>query len=1644
MLPCLLAFSQYGNEWINFGLPYFKLKIAEDGLYRVTAAELEAQGFQTNVVSAERLKLYHNGQEIAILMSSSAGNLNYFEFYGKKNDGQLDTELYVNSDAQPHSLHSLFADTSTYFLTYELTGETGKRMAFSTDNDNDGLTAEAYHFKNDLVLQSNSYAAGLQFGIDNKFSLSQYDYGEGWTGSAISKGSSQDFEFLLSNTVRSGPNPTLEMVLIGQNSLQHVVDIQVGPDTDNLRTVSSETFSNRNSHRFTLDLEWSDISADDELVVRANVVGLAGVADRVSISFVNLAYPQSLSLNSGETNNFHLEPRAGNRSYLSISSNAPSDPRFFDITEPSEPIRLNSNALTSSIDVVVNGASTSREILAITSPKSVPSLSAYSFREIDLTNANYLIISHPELRKPSSTSDNDPVQSYADYRSSVAGGEWSVEIANIEDIYDQFFYGVPSPLAIRRLARWGYEIGQLEQVFLVGKGTTVNFNYYRNRNVVHFLPTYGLPGSDLLFTTGFDDDPLAPSIGIGRITARQPDDVQAYLDKVEESESVPFDALWKKNILQLTGGQNPTELNLFQSYAEGFSQIARGDFLGAQAQSVSKETTATVEFINIREEVDNGLGMITFFGHSGSAVTDIEVDQPSVYENKGRYPAMFLVNGCNAGEIFATGTSFGEPWILTRDRGSTGFIAHADFALSSGLRTYTDLFYTISFSDSETYGSPIGDIMVEVAKRYFDSQTSTLAQSQVYQMVLQGDPATKMFAAPNPDFAISDADITASAIVGDKILASQDSFRIEFVVENYGKSTADSLAVKVTHTLPNGNEVAYDHLFPGTAYRDTLEIFIANNQGTSLEGTNTIDITLDPLDSIAELSTSNNQATIDVFVSSGSTLHLSPLNHGLESSEEVRFIWQVVGKGNNEGTFDFEVDTTTDFTSPFLMSSVETGDLIAERNLNLSTLSDSTVVYWRTRLSEPERLEDTLWNTSDFTLIRNTSTGWAQYQPSQFLEGTTTGINYQAALDEWVFQQNSSGIEVQAFGINAGLAYGDIIVETEGVDLITTSNLPDPFCRGNTINAVVFDRQTSNPYLPIQFSTVGTSNALVCGRLPQLIHNFTQNDLLGSSRWLERLIDEMESGDQLLLFSIDSIAFSNWDDQLKSKLTEIGLAGSTLNGLTNGQPVIFFGTKGDAEGTAKTVLTDNTGRDPTEQVLRFVGTATGQLSEGTIRSPIIGPATGWNNFSFDLGIDGGDNFSVNVIGIGAGNQETSLFTSGRTDETIDLSAVDASTYPSIRLDFNFTDGNRFTPPQPRFWQVEYEYPPDGILILPDESPVNLQEGDSVRREFYFYNYSGSSFEDSVTFSTQFRNIENGETLVFESTLPGPGSGDTTIFNLVESTFGNVGTHNLTTRAFPREQELYASNNNVTSASFLTVESDNLNPILDVTFDGTYILNGDLVSPRPFINILLQDQNPILKKSDTTGVSVYLRTGDEGEFVRIPFTNPEINYSVATNDEDFSIQYEPGPLEDGRYALRVEATDESGNAVATEPYEITFEVINESSVTHFYPYPNPFSTSTRFVFTLTGSVIPDEIKIQIMTVTGRVVREILQDEIGPLRIGNNITQYAWDGRDEFGDQLANGVYLYRVITRANGEHIKNRGTAADRAFKNGFGKLYILR
>jgi hypothetical protein len=249
--------------------------------------------------------------------------------------------------------------------------------------------------------------------------------------------------------------------------------------------------------------------------------------------------------------------------------------------------------------------------------------------------------------------------------------------------------------------------------------------------------------------------------------------------------------------------------------------------------------------------------------------------------------------------------------------------------------------------------------------------------------------------------------------------------------------------------------------------------------------------------------------------------------------------------------------------------------------------------------------------------------------------------------------------------------------------------------------------------------------------------------------------------------------------------------------------------------------------------------------------------------------------------------------------------------------------------------------------------------------------------------------------------------------------------------------------------FFYVQSDKENPILDVTFDGVRILDGDIVSAKPEILVSLNDENPYLALNDTALFRVYLTDINRGTERRIFFRdsmgNEQLEWTPGVLPENkFRIVYRPEFEEDGLYQLRVQATDMSGNESGEFDFAISFEVITKSSITHILNYPNPFSTSTRFVFELTGSVVPDEIRIEIYTVTGKLVKVIDQYELGPINIGRNISEYAWDGTDMYGDRLGNGVYFYRVKTKIHGEDIEHRSNESDVFFKQEIGKMYLMR
>jgi flagellar hook assembly protein FlgD len=546
-----------------------------------------------------------------------------------------------------------------------------------------------------------------------------------------------------------------------------------------------------------------------------------------------------------------------------------------------------------------------------------------------------------------------------------------------------------------------------------------------------------------------------------------------------------------------------------------------------------------------------------------------------------------------------------------------------------------------------------------------------------------------------------------------------------------------------------------------------------------------------------------------------------------------------------------------------------------------------------------------------------------------------------------------------------------------------------------------------------------------------------------------KFLNGIPEGFYVLGISMNKVPFEAFSPELKAAFKSIG--SNLIDGLKTSHPFAIIGQKGAAPGTAKeaTAETANNSTPATSQEIILTTTLQTKVQEGTITSSIIGPALNWGTLHHNIERNGqgNDSYKLSLYGIKASG-EKEILEENIQDKTHNLTTIKAAEYPNLQLMATLTDTEARTAPQLKQWMVYYDAAPEGV-IRPDLVEVSEQiiseqaSRGNINVPMAFQNITPYAFRDSVTVEVTVTG-DVIEPMVSRFKIEALEGNKTANFNFTMPTLTLDGNYKLTMFVNPQVQPEQQYQNNIYDVNFAV--KSKLHPIMDVAFDGVHIMDGELVSPSPLISIIMKDENKHAFLQNADAMEVYLidNATNVSVDVRESAKPSEMRVYPADEKNDFRFEYKPERLANGRYTLEVRGRDVTGKASGVSPYRISFEVENESKITNFYPYPNPFSSKTQFIFTLTGGVIPDKFKIQIMTVTGKVVKEIMREEIGPIRIGNNKTEYAWDGTDTYGDKLANGVYLYRVVMPQDVEEMKHIWKKGDKAFVNGYGKIYILR
>ncbi|WP_296701808.1 C25 family cysteine peptidase [Algoriphagus sp.] len=1647
--------------WYSYDQTYYKILTARDGIFRISPEALSNSGLNVNSIDPRNIRMYHRGKEVAIsIPGENDGKLDtgdYIDFFGLRNDGTLDSLLYTSFERIPNPYFNTHSDSTAFFLTVT-PGEFGRRMTEREAPDNNLPLATTY-ISEKLEVFGEQYSLGVGYALD--FRLSIYDQGQGWMSTVITKGNSRQFTISGLGNPTSSNEGRLEIGLVGRSLHNHISRITVGPSATSQRLIQTQNFFGYEYPQLTLPLLMSDFNPDGSIVITVQSAGTEG-ADNVSIAYAKVSFQERVVDGDFGSEIFILPP--GNQR-ISIGQ-AAGTYEAFEISDYNNPQKILIPELAERLNFRASIPSDSSKIWVenIDSIIQVEKLKPVQFKNYLAEQADYIVVGHHKLEESSNQYEN-PLQSYAAHRASPLGGGFKTLTVFMEDIYDQYGYGEESPTALFEFLRTYFPVHKPTHLLLAGRGLTmystvrqagVTYFYRNNPSAFAFqslIPPGGYPISDNNFVVGLDPSNLeAPAMAVGRIPAKNSQQLADYLDKAIEKDVVGVSAPWQKELIHLSGGVSEFELNRFFNYLNRYKTIAEGLYLGGNVTTYRKRSNSTIELIDITGDLNEGRSLVTFFGHGSPTVIDIEIgfasDPTLNYQNKGKYPVM-LFNGCDYGSAFGTNYTQGEDWVITPEKGASNILANTSIGVDVVLNRYSDSFYSKAFADSSSIYKTIGEVKREAETDFINRfGTTPLNYTHMEQMMLLGDPAVRMFPADKSDYSLDENEVFFESFDDTPLNALSDSIKLTFVLRNIGIVNTDSVEYRIKRKLPDGTEIAFDSIkIPYVSRKDTLH-FSVPNIGLNSAGDNVFTLEVNSAKSVPEMNYSNNLISVTEFISLSGTLNLFPIDFGIVSEKNINLIAQIPGKTDSDRTILLQLDSASNFNSAFRKEVRITTSGLVEWPVNLMNTGDSTTFYWRTKFQETRPGESDSWTTSSFSFISNGPDGWTQRTIPQLEQSQLTNLEVNEQRNGWKYEDKKLGIEVFTVGAAVdSLSFRNTQFYLDQVPQIidNVNNANSRLCPNGSLGLVAFEQKSLIPYLSIPVPGFDILDSRACGRVPQVIQSI-QNSWITTpgQTFLEQYVRGVKTGDYVVIFSVGNVTFDAWPDEAYALLREFGANEATLRNLKTGDPYILYGRKGMKPGEAIEIVgKTNQEFPPNQQTLSFDSELEGYITSGVILTPRVGPASNWERFFQNVNtrtwINEEDTY-FDILGVKSDGQEE-IIVEQISEMEMDLGFISAEVYPYLRLRYSMNDPESTAPAQLDKWQVNYTGVPEGALsVKSSRENINLKEGEQATVELIFKNVSKFNFLDSIQVDWKWTNLDSKKAESFSKKFPPLKAGGSIEFSLDFNSVGKAGVNELLVFANPRiQQEQTFRNNQIDFGPFINVEADASSSVLDVNFDGIYIMDGDIVSPSVLISAQLVNDQTLIYKKDTLGIDIFLKQDCEScDFARVNFSNPNLTWSPATDDSKFKISFLPGPLEDGTYTLMINNED------SAQPYQINFEVVNESQITNFYPYPNPFSTSVRFVFTITGSEVPDELKIQIMTVTGKVVREILQNELGPIRIGNNLTDYAWDGKDEYGDQLANGVYIYRVLVRKNGQFMEHRPTAGDRAFNKGYGKMYLLR
>jgi len=1564
-----------GIEWIQEGQTYFQIQVTEEGMYQISLDLLREVQIPVDLIADEHWQLWHNGQAVPLLPIIEENQLQALMFYAESPNGGLDQYLFDQGVADLlHPDYGLITDTMSFYLSWSAEGPQLFYERLDTVVTQPPTPQKYYWAEQETSYHEQWVKPYFKLSGANVY-RSKFLRGEGFA-SPLMHSYTQE---IIADQAFEGPDAQLSVRFLG--------DFE--PHLFTLAVNGQERY--RSNHpsfdlvQIELPIEAPTYTQPFEWSMQGNLDAL----DRFQLASVRLAYPRKPIVENAA----YLEGIAAASAPFYQFEGAGENRHYLDL----DGLKYYPSRFTGSAAEVWAFASAAQhrfvffeeEVPEITSLKEVTLIDTRP-----LTTADFIILSSKRYEADGS------IQAYASYRASEAGGSYQTAILYYEDLLHHWGYGVPMhPQGIKNFAYWlSRQNPNDPKIFLIGKGReypVVRLPEQRSapEHDDYVLPTYGYPSSDhLLFAAPGES---AARFAMGRLSISQAADIRDYLAKVRAKE-VPNpqptyeNAYWQKRIIHLEGGGSLSPL--VSTYMADMRHTLEDTRWSPEIQTFNRLSSSGIEkpvTDQVFDEINRGVSLVSFIGHSATTNLDFDINNPEKYSNYGTFPLLVAL-GCYSGNINTAQQSIGE---LYTSYENGGFIASL---ATSGTGELTQL-YLFARSLYRTLGAhahewTIGNLIREALQ---DRQASD--PRHVAQLMLYGDPAIRLFHAQGPDYTF---DVSSLQTEPERIDSNTDSVDVSIDIINLGLQSDEEIPIVLKHSFGANQEVLYHDTISAVDQRTRFhqKVSIRSRDGLNI---NELDWTIDPENSLTELpdpaarNNNNSSALLNqplsfyVF-SNGITLE-QPYRYAIIDQPQTELGFSTNDPLQENARYFIEMAHSKTFSEDVLYrDTIVSAGAYIHLPLPLS-LDSGQVYFWRVGFDRQDGVRE--WKSSSFLYLPGKS-GWNQSVAEQFEENPICDYRWHEDRmffkKELVFSEILNTYKGNGIGEN-GIIYGGVNFRSvrtafqqieEGIAITVFDTLRN-FFQTNTeglYGSVNNSGQVIHAY-PFRTQTLEDRVKVI---------DFLQNHIPDHSYvFVYTIADNEIRGEQLNIRSwlSDSVALGS---SIVHELEAL-IAQKIRQVATEGIDIYTYAFR-KGQGAL------NEGFTSQEFEFLRVGMTLGRrLNSGRMSSPEIRMQEG-EPFITEWSVRQEEDTDFNLLTVqdelGQNLNQSSAFIGS-----------DSLNAPGNRVNFDYfsADSTLFrTAPQLDFIRFYYAAPHDW-LWAPDlfyEVPDSIFAGDALRIRSAIRQIG--LWDQQAFIPVRVQLIENGKVIQDSITTAVRQDSFYLLDYLAASDELQASFLDIRLQINPLGAFSERNPDNNLLNTRLTILKDEQAPFLEVRLEQQLMQDGQFVSYQPEFEFSVWDfESPLpLHRQHLQWNCIQ---PDGSAYPLVP-DEEVFHIESGLQNQKLELFWHPKFTQEGTYELQVQAEDGSGNEAPLFQSHFTIRAIG--ALENIQVVPNPNQGSFQLHYDLLASRVPEKAEFSLINAQGQMVlQQPLEDflRVGRAQISKTIEC----------PECVPGTYLFRI-------------------------------